>query len=459
MGPKGEVRMNNSQTETNLLNMAVQGASRFVAGLVMVAVTCHLACVATAQAQTSPVVHDPFIFLDGKVSYLFGTGDGVSVYRSEDLMEWTAGGQRGRVYQTTPTWAQKIVSRRPAGGKGGPDQWSPSVYFFNNKFHLYTCVGVFGTNDMAIGLSTNTTLDPTDAAYKWVNHGVVIESRPQVDDFAAMTAHVVEEPQGAFWLLYGGNFSGVKLVRLNPATGKPMPGEKPTSLASRPRGGAFQVGPVVEGPFLFHRGEYWYLFVSFDNCCKGVESTYNIRVGRSRNITGPFNDRASQPLTAGGGTTLLRSYDNVKGPGSNQVITVGGNEYFIHHYYDADRNGSPRLGVRQILWAEDGWPLLGEFLRKSPLAEVSKNSLEGRWEHSVDFNRYKPLVFEAGGRIAGGRATWKLNGRRLLLTFPDPAAPGGAWVNHCVLSADGDGYVCRYGAGDGLIIRGRRMPD
>lgn len=425
----------------------------------MLAVALLLCCTTAVKAQTSPVIHDPFIFLDGQVSYLFGTGDGVSVYRSEDLVEWTAGGRRGRVYESAPIWAQKVVSRRPPGGKGGPDQWSPSVYFFNGKFHLYTCVGVFGTNDMAIGLSTNTTLDAADPAYKWVDHGVVIESRPQVDDFAAMTAHVVEEPKGTWWLLYGGNFSGVKLVRLDPATGKPVPGGKPTSLASRPRGGAFQVGPVVEGPFLFHRDAYWYLFVSFDNCCKGVESTYNIRVGRSRRITGPYEDRAGQPLIEGGGTTLLRSYDNVKGPGSNQVITVGGNEYFVHHYYDADRNGSPRLGIRQILWADDGWPLLGEFVAESPLEKVRGKSFEGRWEHSVDFKPYKPLVFEKGGRIAGGPASWKLDGRRLLLTFPDPAAPGGAWINHCILSADGNAYACRYGNGDGMVIRGRRLSD
>lgn len=425
----------------------------------MLSIALLLTCSRALQAQISPVIHDPFVFLDGAVSYLYGTGDGVSTYQSQDLIQWTASGRRGRAYETTPPWAQKIVSRRPVGSNGGPDQWSPSVYFFNRRFHLYTCVGVFGTNDMAIGLCTNTTLDPSDAAYKWVDRGVVIESRPGVDDFAAMTAHVVEEPKGAWWLLYGGNFSGVKLVRLDPMTGKPLPGQQPISLASRPREGAFDVGPVVEGPFLFHRDDYWYLFASFDNCCKGVDSTYNIRVGRSRAITGPYKDRSDHPLAGGGGTLLLKSYDNVRGPGSNQVIAASGNEYFVHHYYDADRNGSPRLGIRQVLWADDGWPLLGEFVSTSPLKKALSRPLQGRWEHSVDFKDYKPLVFEEGGRIAGGRASWKLNGGKLVLTFPDPAAPGGAWVNECIVAADGNSYACRYGNGDGLIIRGRRMSD
>ena len=226
-----------------------------------------------------PNVHDPFLINAEGRFYLLSTGTGISIHESKNMLEWD-NVDNSKIFQKTPKWASDIVSRRPKLQANMPELWSPSVYYFNNKYHLYSCTGIFGTNDMAIGLATSPTMNPNSPEYKWTDQGFVLRSRPRIDDFSAMTSHVITDEKGGRWLLYGGNFGGVKLGRLDEFTGKIKLGGGVSSIAARPRANKFEVGPVVEGPFLYKNKGFWYLFVSFDNCCKGVDSTYNIRVGR-----------------------------------------------------------------------------------------------------------------------------------------------------------------------------------
>src|SRR5690606_4276877 len=86
----------------------------------------------------------------------------------------------------------------------------------------------------------------------------------------------------------------------------------------------------VEAPFIIRRGEYYYLFLSFDRCCAGENSTYNIRVGRSEEVTGPYLDANGVPMTRGGGSLVLAGYGNVRGPGHNSILTEGEQHYLVH---------------------------------------------------------------------------------------------------------------------------------
>ena len=219
---------------------------------------------------------------------------------------------------------------------------------------MYYSASSFGSNRSAIGLATAPSLSP-DAP--WTDCGKVIETR-EGDDWNAIDAAFLATSAGDTWLAAGSFWSGLKLARLDPRTGL-LADEHLIPLAARPHGGA------IEAPFLYERDQHFYCFVSFDFCCRGAKSTYNVRVGRSDRIEGPYVDADGRPMLTGGGTLLLSSYDNVRGPGHCQVFRDshpdGDRDYLVHHYYDAAKNGSPHLHVRPLTWP-NGWPVAGDPL-------------------------------------------------------------------------------------------------
>ena len=131
------------------------------------------------------------------------------------------------------------------------------------------------------------------------------------------------------------------------------------SLASRP-----ERPRAVEAPFMIRHGDMYYLFVSFDQCCRGVNSTYKTMVGRSKTVTGPFQDREGRPMMEGAATLVLESQGNVRGPGHCAVLAETGRDWLVHHFYDADHNGQSALQIRPLTWDADGWPVAGEPIRE-----------------------------------------------------------------------------------------------
>src|SRR5262249_17972189 len=151
--------------------------------------------------------------------------------------------------------------------------WAPDISFYNGKYHLYYSLSSFGVNDSAIALATNKTLDPSSSDYHWVDEGMVVDSHSAQDDFNAIDPNLAVEDADHVWLCWGSFWGGIKMRRIDPMTGK-LAAEDATlySLAARPRANPRQTPPVegaIEAPFLFHRGDYCYLFVSFDFCCRG----------------------------------------------------------------------------------------------------------------------------------------------------------------------------------------------
>jgi arabinan endo-1,5-alpha-L-arabinosidase len=244
-------------------------------------------------------VHDPCIIKEGDYYYVFSTGHGVPIRRSHDLVRWEL---LGRVFETDlPKWAQEEIpgSRMP---------WAPDIAYLNGKFHLYYSVSTFGKNRSLIGLATNKTLDPKSKDYQWKDEGKVFESFPQ-NDYNAIDSNVVEAGKNRLIFSFGSFWTGIKMVEADPKTGKPLPDAKVQALARRPSPCA------LEAPFIIRQGEYYYLFVSFDLCCRGVNSTYNIRVGRAKAAEGPYLDRDGKSLLDAGGTVVLAGEGRVVGPG------------------------------------------------------------------------------------------------------------------------------------------------
>jgi len=292
-------------------------------------------------------VHDPSLIHVGSTLYVFSTGDpnrdqgSIQIRTSQDGKSWR---YLGPVFTDLPDWIIREVGFVP-------NLWAPDISYWNGKYHLYYAASTFGSQDSVIGLATNLTLDPSSPQYKWIDQGMVLRSNP-TDSFNAIDPSFVRDAQGNPWLVWGSFWDGIRLHRLDPKTGKLlMDGIGLYRLASRG-------GGAIEAPGIVYRDGYYYLFVSFDSCCRGLESTYNIRVGRSKHITGPYLDQKGIPMTKGGGTLLLASQGRYIGPGGQSIYNDGGIFHLVFHYYDREDSGLPKLALRNLEWIR-GWPKIG----------------------------------------------------------------------------------------------------
>ncbi len=242
-----------------------------------------------------------------------------------------------------PSWVTDVV----------PTQrgyfWAPDVIFHHGRYWLYYSVSQFGVNTSAIGLASNETLDPEAQSFEWKDHGIVVRSKRE-NDFNAIDPAVIQTDSGDLWMSFGSFWSGIKLVRLDPTTGLRMGDDSAMhSLAW---------SKSIEAPCIVAHGEFYYLFVNWGTCCRGINSTYNIRVGRSRTVTGPYVDKSGADLSRGGGTLFWETDGPFIGPGHASVLQEGERYWFSCHYYDGTERGRSRLALVPLTWSTDGWPHL-----------------------------------------------------------------------------------------------------
>lgn len=346
-----------------------RGASLLVRAVASIAIVGQLAgCGAASPTPPAPVpaldpvrgVHDPAVAKENGVFWLYSTGRGIPIRRSTDLIHWDTA---GRVFaDSMPAWARDSVP-------GVQFPWAPDISFFAGRWHLYYALSTFGSQRSVIALATNATLDPASPSYQWRDEGAVLASIPGVSTFNAIDPNVAFDSLGAPWLDWGSFWGGIKLRRLDAATGK-LSATDTTMYSLAARAGTDATSPsdaqAIEAPFLVSHGDWFYLFASFDFCCRGSASTYNVRVGRSRALTGPYVDASGTPMTQGGGTIILETSGRVRGPGHEAVLSDAGHDYLVHHFYDDLAGGMPTLQVRPLTWDADGWPHVGDPLAPPP---------------------------------------------------------------------------------------------
>ncbi len=285
-------------------------------------------------------VHDPSTIIKcGDEYWLFYTGPGVASFHSKDLMKWERGPS---VFTNAPAWTARAV---PANR--WIYYWAPDVIHLGNRYLLYYSVSSFGKNRSAIGLATNPTLDPADPGYQWADQGIVVQST-NTDNFNTIDPAVSQDAGGGLWLAFGSFWSGIKLVQLNPDTGKRITTNSPMS--------ALAFNDSIEASYIHRHGDFYYLFVNWGKCCRGLNSTYEIRVGRSKKITGPYLDQDGMDLMVGGGSPFLKTTGPFIGPGQVGIFSEGSTNWLSCHFYDGIEAGRPTLAILPLHWKTNGWP-------------------------------------------------------------------------------------------------------
>lgn len=297
------------------------------------------------SASRGIVTRDPSDIVQCKDEYwVFYTGRGVPSYHSKDLVHW----QRGpAVFKTAPEWIASAVPENQH-----MSYWAPDIIKLGDKYFLYYSVSSMGKMTSAIGLATTPTLDPKDPAYHWTDEGIVVQTHEHQagEAYNALDPAVFHDTDGTLWLVFGSYWSGIKLIELNPKTGKRIAADsKLYSLA---------YNDSIEASYICKHGDDYLLFVNWGSCCAGPKSTYNIRIGRSKTITGPYLDKAGSDLLKSGGSVFLANTNGpLIGPGHAGTLNAEGKQWFTSDFEgDIRMDGKATLAIMPLRWNAAGWP-------------------------------------------------------------------------------------------------------
>ncbi len=314
---------------------------------------------------THPDVHDPVMAKgeDGRY-YIFSTGMGVGVMSSKDMKEWRP---EKPVLQPIPAWATDTVR----GYRG--HTWAPDISYQKGLWRLYYSCSTFGKNGSAIGVAVNKTLDPYSPDYGWKDEGMVIASHRHQDNYNAIDPNLIVDKKGQPYLTFGSFWDGIQLVKLSKKDFK-TPQGAPVTIARRvgrkltlaelndatkfeiEGNDTIEAGEnAIEAPFIFRHGKYYYLFVSFDYCCRGERSTYKTVYGRSKDVRGPYVDKEGRKMEHGGGTYLYGPDATYFGVGHCAAYDFDGQSYFVSHAYEKEQNGRAKLFIRPLRFDDEGW--------------------------------------------------------------------------------------------------------
>jgi len=321
----------------------------------------------TAIAQVGkPFIHDPSTIAecDGKY-YTYGTGGGGLI--SEDGWTWNGG------------------AVRPGGGV------APDVIKIGDRYYMSYAKGGGG---MSGGHASNVfvmwtkTLDPKSPDFGFKDETLVASSDGIEDCDAIDPAFLLDPTDGRLWLSYGTYYGFIRLVELDPKTGKRVEGNQ-----------AINIAIDCEATDLMYQDGWYYLLGTHGTCCDGANSTYNIVVGRSKKVTGPYLDNMGRDMIKGGGKMVLAAGGRVTGAGhfGRTVVENGVEKMSCHFEADLDQSGRSTLGIRPLLW-KNGWPVAGDNFKEGTY-EIESERRGYALELVVDFTRM------AGGMRGFGRNT------------------------------------------------------
>ena len=323
------------------------------ARLISMAVFAVVSVTAFAQ-EGQPWIHDPSTIMecDGKY-YTFGTGGGGLI--SEDGWNWYPGAER------------------PGGGA------APDAMKIGNRYlvaYSSTGGGLGGGHAGRILTMWNRTLDPHSTEFQFTE-AIEVASSEVDEDCDAIDAGLFMDPTtGRLWCTYGTYFGFIRIVELDPLTGARVEGNEPVNIAID-----------CEATTIIWRNGWYYLLGTHGTCCDAENSTYNIVVGRSRNVTGPYLDNVGRDMIAGGGKMVVDADDRQFGAGhfGRWIEDEGVEKMSFHWEADLDRSARSVLAIRPLLWVND-WPVAGKLFKEG-VYEISSVRRGYALELAVDFVR------------------------------------------------------------------------
>jgi arabinan endo-1,5-alpha-L-arabinosidase len=272
-------------------------------------------------------------------------------------------------------WSWKGGAVRPGGGA------APDVIKLGDRYLVIygaTGGGLGGGHNGRILTMWNKTLDPNSPDFKYTEAIEVAASDGQEDNDAIDPGIMLDPNTGRLWVSYGTYFGFIRLIELDPATGKRVEGNVAKDIAID-----------CEATDLIYRDGWYYLLGTHGTCCDGVNSTYNIVVGSSRSVEGPYIDNVGRDMLQGGGKMVIAAGDRVAGPGhfGRTIVDEGVEVMSCHYEADFNQGGRSVLGIRPLLW-KNGWPVAGDRFREGTY-EIESERRGYALELAVDFTRMK----------------------------------------------------------------------
>lgn len=287
-------------------------------------------------------VHDPVMIKEKDTYYVFFTGFGISVITSKDRITWK---KDSSVFASNdlPSWLTKDIPEQ----KG--HLWAPDIHYRDGKYHLYYSVSAWMNFNSSVGYATNTTLNHNDPRYKWIDHGQVISYKNGGEGVNVIDPNVFADKDGRVWLIYGSYKAGLRLAELDRKTGK-LKDEKPELITI--------TTALGEGSFIIKGPAYYYIFASRGRCCAGMQSTYQIVMGRAENIKGPYLNKEGQSWVDNKYTVFLAGDSTAPGKGHNGFFSEHDTTFIVYHAYTRAANGASLLNIKPLYIDEQGWPTI-----------------------------------------------------------------------------------------------------
>ena len=321
----------------------------------IIALATALCAANLANAQEGqPWIHDPSTIVECDGSYYtFGTGGGGLI--SEDGWNWHSGAQR------------------PGGGA------APDAMKIGDRYLIVygsTGGGLGGGHKGIINTMWAKTLDPNSPDFGFTDPVVVYETDYDEDCDAIDPSVLIDPNTGRLWCSCGTYFGFIRLIELDPVTGARVEGNE-----------AINIAIDCEASSLIYKDGWFYLLGTHGTCCDGINSTYNIVVGRSKEVTGPYLDNVGRDMVKGGGRMVLASSNRLAGAGhfGRYIEEEGVEKMSCHFEADYDRSGRSVLAIRPLLW-KNGWPYAGELF-KGGVYEIESERRGYGLELAVDFVR------------------------------------------------------------------------
>jgi arabinan endo-1,5-alpha-L-arabinosidase len=209
---------------------------------------------------------------------------------------------------------------------------APDVNKVGDQYIMYYTVSSSSSRDSAIGYATSTSMEYGS----WTDHGSTGIETTDDDDYNAIDPTLFEDPAtGKYYMSFGSYWSGIYVVEMNDAATQVADGATYTNIAYQPNG-----SHRFEGSNIIYRNGYYYLFYSagrggqYDTDLPAEGEEYHVLMCRSTSVTGPYAGPAGGSCMEGNGGVLLKSHDEVYGPGGQGFLqddpTYG--DLMYYHY-------------------------------------------------------------------------------------------------------------------------------